>query len=623
MPGIRENGGQYTHAATWVVLATALLGQGDRALELFEPAQPGPPRRHARGRGALQGRAVRRLRRTSTARRRTPAAAAGPGTPARRAGCTASAWRRSSASACAGDRLRFEPCIPPGWPGYEITYRYRSATYHVRVENPTGTGRGVRSVTVDGQPVPEGIVPLRGRRANARGPGDARLTRKGGEAMSEKPLTTDDDLHRLPTDQELDRLQRTTVLYYLHETNPDNGLVRDKTDPDAPCSIAAVGLALATIPAVVERGVVIRKFAAKIARRRLRSLLEPSAGTGAGRRRAQGVLLPLPRHRYRPPRLGLRAVHARLGVPVRGCLTCATYFDADTEDEAEVRRLADALYRRADWDWACNGGPTLTHGWKPETGFMPHRYEGYDEGLLLYLLAPRLADSPLAAGELRRLLRHLSVEGNLRPRAALLRAAVHPPALAPLDRFPRHSRRVHARARQRLLREQPPGDLRAAGVRDPEPARVRGLRRALLGHSRRCDGPGWVKRVVNGVERQFYDYIARGAPFGPDDGTVAPWVVVASLPFAPEIVIPTIRAFGPAGPRHDDALRLQAVVQPDLRGGDSPTGWWVTPYHFGIDQGPVVLMIENYRTGLIWDIMRRCPAVIAGLRRAGFTGGWL
>ena len=56
---------------------------------------------------------------------------------------------------------------------------------------------------------------------------------------------------------------------------------------------------------------------------------------------------------------------------------------------------------------------------------------------------------------------------------------------------------------------------------------------------------------------------------------------------------------------------------------DSPTGWWVTEYYFGIDQGPVVLMIENYRTGLIWDIMRRCPYIVTGLRRAGFTGGWL
>jgi hypothetical protein len=55
----------------------------------------------------------------------------------------------------------------------------------------------------------------------------------------------------------------------------------------------------------------------------------------------------------------------------------------------------------------------------------------------------------------------------------------------------------------------------------------------------------------------------------------------------------------------------------------SPTGWWVSPHHFGIDQGPVVLMIENYRSGLLWNIMRRCKPIVTGLRRAGFSGGWL
>src|SRR6516225_7277313 len=96
--------------------------------------------------------------------------------------------------------------------------------------------------------------------------------------MAGDSTTDDGDLDRLPADEELRRLQRTPVLYYLHETNPDNGLVWDKTAPEAPCSIAAVGLALATIPVIVERGVVIRKFAAKIARRRLRSLLDLPQG---------------------------------------------------------------------------------------------------------------------------------------------------------------------------------------------------------------------------------------------------------------------------------------------------------------------------------------------------------
>src|SRR4030095_16538689 len=101
---------------------------------------------------------------------------------------------------------------------------------------------------------------------NAPGPSETWLRMNHQMAEMGSPA----DLNRLPTDEDLHQLQFTTVLYYLHETNPDNGLVRDKTDPAAPVSIAAVGMALATIPVVVERGVIIREFAAKITRKRLR-----------------------------------------------------------------------------------------------------------------------------------------------------------------------------------------------------------------------------------------------------------------------------------------------------------------------------------------------------------------
>jgi len=67
-------------------------------------------------------------------------------------------------------------------------------------------------------------------------------------------LPTDDTADSLPSDLDLYQLQWTTLLYYLHETNPDNGLVRDKTDPGAPCSIAALGMALATLPVAIELG---------------------------------------------------------------------------------------------------------------------------------------------------------------------------------------------------------------------------------------------------------------------------------------------------------------------------------------------------------------------------------
>src|SRR6476619_5888896 len=182
---------------------------------------------------------------------------------------------------------------------------------------------------------------------------------------------TKNDLNRLHTDRDLGLLQVSTVLYYLHETNPDNGLVRDKTDPHAPVSIAAVGMALATIPVVVERGVLFRDFAAKITRRRLRYLLECPQSSEPDASGYKGFF-----YHFLDIETGRRVWNCELSTLdssflFAGALTVATYFDRDTADEAQIRSLAGRLYDRADWNWACNGGASLTHGWKPETGFLP------------------------------------------------------------------------------------------------------------------------------------------------------------------------------------------------------------------------------------------------------------
>src|SRR6478672_5750808 len=208
-------------------------------------------------------------------------------------------------------------------------------------------------------------------------------------------LGADNNVEQLLGERQLALLQLSTLLYYLHETNPDNGLVRDKTDPNAPVSIAAVGMALATIPVVVERGVLYRDFAAKITVKRLRYLLACPHGPGPDTAGHKGFF-----YHFLDIETGRRVWNCELSTIdsaflFAGALTCGTYFDGDTEDEAEVRRLADALYCRADWNWARDGGPTLTHGWKPETGFLPYRYQGYDEGLLLYLLALGSPTHPL------------------------------------------------------------------------------------------------------------------------------------------------------------------------------------------------------------------------------------
>lgn len=137
------------------------------------------------------------------------------------------------------------------------------------------------------------------------------------------------------------------------------------------------------------------------------------------------------------------------------------------------------------------------------------------------------------------------------------------------------------------------------------------------------DGPGWTTREVNGIKRRFYDYRARGVPYGPDDGTLAPWAVVASLPFAPEIVLPTVGWFNDLDLRVDNPYGFKATFNQTYPSDSAPKGGWISPWHYGIDQGPIVVAIENFRSELIWRLLRQCAYIQTGLRRAGFTGGWL
>jgi hypothetical protein len=431
-----------------------------------------------------------------------------------------------------------------------------------------------------------------------------------------------DDLHGPPTEEGLGRLQWTTLDYYLKESNPRNGLIRDKTDPAAPASIAAVGMALATVPVIVERGIVPRDLGATVALKRLRFFAASPQGPEPDATGYKGFY-----YHFLDFETGRRVWECELSTIdsaflFAGMLTAATYFDQHTADEAEIRRLANELYGRADWDWARDGGPTLTHGWRPENGFIPHRWRGYDEGLLLYVLGLGSPTHPLPP-ECYAAYCATYAWKEIYGRELLYSGPLFTHQLSHLwvdfrgirDAFMvEHGSDYFENSKQATLVQQ------QYAVRNP--MQFAGYGEHCWGFTA-CDGPGWVKRVVGGVERQFFDYVARGAPFGPDDGTVAPWVVVASLPFAPEVVIPTVRHFARLKLGMTKPYGFKPSFNQTFAVEDSPTGWWVTPYHFGIDQGPVALMIENYRTGLIWDVMRRCPPVVAGLRRAGFTGGWL
>ena len=159
VPGIRENGGQYTHAATWVVLATALLGNGNRAAQLFDLINPV---RHASSpEGVVRYKVEPYV---------VCADVYGVAPHTGRGGWT---WYTGSAAwlyrvgleailgfRLQGKRLEFNPCVPPGWAGYEVTYRHGSTTYHILVDNSAGFGRGIRGVSVDGRKVPDSAIAL-------------------------------------------------------------------------------------------------------------------------------------------------------------------------------------------------------------------------------------------------------------------------------------------------------------------------------------------------------------------------------------------------------------------------------------------------------------------------------
>jgi hypothetical protein len=423
------------------------------------------------------------------------------------------------------------------------------------------------------------------------------------------------------TDEQLEALQWVSVDYYIKEVNARNGLVRDKTQDGAPASIAAVGMALATAPLAVEYGGGPRDFMARRTLNRLRFFWNSPQGTGPDATGYKGFY-----YHFLDMDSGRRVWDCELSTIdsaflFAGMLTAATYFDQDTAEEHEIRTLADALYRRADWRWAQNGGATVTHGWRPESGFLPYRWEGYDEALLLYVLGLGSPTYPLPeesytawastyqwkkiydwellySGPLfTHQLSHIWIDFR-GIQDAFMRGHG-------LDYF-ENSRRATYVQQQYAIRN---------------PLEFEGYGEFCWGLTA-SDGPGWTVRVLNGIERRFFDYIARGAPYGPDDGSIAPWAVVASLPFAPEIVLPTLQHFDHLDLGMLRPYGFKATFNPTFTVEGDGRGW-VSPWHFGIDQGPIILMIENHRSGLLWSLMRRCPHIVTGLRRAGFTNGWL
>lgn len=419
-----------------------------------------------------------------------------------------------------------------------------------------------------------------------------------------------------------DALQRHAFEYFLQETNSANGLVADTSHPGSTASIAATGFGLAAYPVGVSRGWIGRADAVERTLALLRFLHDSPQGPEPDATGYKGFY-----YHFIDFSTGRRTGRCELSTVdtaflLAGMLTAAAFFDGECEEEDKVRRLADALYRRAQWTWACDGGPTVTHGWTPEGGFLPYRWQGYDESLLLYVLGLGSPTHALPAESYTAWLstyRWKTIYGHEFIYGGPL--FMHQYSHMWLDFRGIQDPFVHERGIDYFENSRRATYVqREYAIRNPL---------AFVGYGKdfwgitASDGPGCTTRRIDGIDRSFFDYAARGAPFGPDDGTVAPWAIVASLPFAPEIVLPAVRNFQDVYPQVTGRYCFRCsfnLTFPD--GVEGGTGW-TSPYHFGINLGPVVLMCENYRSELVWRLMRSCRYVVKGLRRAGFRHGWL
>ncbi|WP_421914827.1 glucoamylase family protein [Mesorhizobium sp.] len=427
----------------------------------------------------------------------------------------------------------------------------------------------------------------------------------------------------LSDEELLDRLQRAAFDYFVENVNPKNGLVADTSRPNSPASIAVVGFGLSCYPIGVERGWMTRAAAVELTLATLRFFHGSEQGNGDDVTGHKGFY-----YHFLDMHTGRRVWRCELSMVdtallIAGVLVAGTYFSQNNDHEREIRDLAEALYKRVDWRWAQGSTPTLRQGWKPKSGFLHYGWEGYNEATILYVLSMASPDSPSSDDSYAGWTATYQWE-NIYGYDVLYGGPLF------MHQFS-HAWIDFQGIRDAFMREKNSDyfeNSRRSTYLHRDYARHNpydygGYSDNLWGLSA-GDGPGGFRASVERRPHRFSGYAARGAPFGPDDGTIAPWSYPASLPFAPEICLPALRHLLDRYPGVVSNFRLPSGFNPTLAnrrkfGRDG----WVSEGHYGLDQGITVMMIENHRSRLLWTLMRSNQHIRRGLLKAGFTGGWL
>lgn len=433
----------------------------------------------------------------------------------------------------------------------------------------------------------------------------------------------------------LDTLGERTFRFFWDTQNPTTHLIPDRYPTRSFSSIAAVGFGLNAYAIGAERGWVTRAEARDRTLQTLQTLYTlPQGPAATGVAGYKGFF-----YHFLDMDTGMRYKDVELSsvdtsLLLAGVLFSQQYFDGADPSEVAIRAYADSIYRRVDWAWFQNQPPLVSMGWTPEGGgaFNSYQWRGLDEAMIVYVLAlgspthpidstawqawtstykwgtyynqPHVGFAPLFGHQYTQI--WVDFRGI---QDAYMRSHG-------IDYF-ENSRRATV-AQRAYAADNPNGWTGYA-------ADMWGLTAS--------DGPFDGNLTVAGKSRHFYGYAARGTDFTEtrDDGTIAPTAAGGSIAFAPNIAIEALvnmrdrygdNAFSQYG--FVDAFNPTLTSGAPINAGRivPGVGWFDTDY-LGIDQGPIIAMLENYHSELIWKRMRTNPYIIRGLQRAGFTGGWL
>ena len=446
-----------------------------------------------------------------------------------------------------------------------------------------------------------------------------------------------------------EELSRRTFDYFWETTSVEKCLAPDRWPSNPFSSIASTGFAITAYAVGVERGYVTRDQAVDRTLKCVQFYHDaPQGPQPQGVSGHKGFFYHFLHNdsgtRFQTTELSTVDTSLLLG----GILFAQAYYDRDDPRERRIRELAEAIYRRVDWKWAqrtstgtqaknLENSHGIAMGWHPERGFGTHDWVGYNEGMLVYILAAASPTHPVGreawdkgwAADLEKDWgtfygqEHLQFE----PLFGHQYSHVWVDFRGIQDDFMRRKGIDYFENSRRATLSQ-----RAYGIDNPN--KWVAYSGYLWGWTA-SDGPGGVRgKLVNGIERRFMGYSARGvsAVRIVDDGTIVPTAAGGSIPFAPEITIPALMAMKATyGERLYTRYGFLDAFNPSFTFTDVPgtkgtvdarLGWFDSD-HLGIDQGPILLMLENHRSELLWRTMRKSPHIRNGLRRLGFAGGWL